>query len=275
MKWVQCDKCELWFHLLCIGLGDDEVNDNDDYICFKCNPSNRNDHVSNLLLELPQHLSMNLNPKALGMDSSVDFDTDNSTNNDFETVRNLDDVSVVKNGIGETKKNDSEVRKHKDTLQDLYEELQSEMAQNVGVGTTSELPPSSAEVSDDDESEISADEQLQWVDSEEDEVAIPRKEVATIADEVTTTEKEVMNPSDEITTEEKEVVIPVDEVAISAVGTEEATKSSADQDFANISEIISRHVVASSSATEEVIEMSVGNAMNDSLISSDSMEVTL
>ena len=33
---MQCDKCELWFHLLCIGLGEDEVSENEDYICFQC-----------------------------------------------------------------------------------------------------------------------------------------------------------------------------------------------------------------------------------------------
>ena len=33
---MQCDSCELWFHLLCVGLGDDDVNDEEDYVCFKC-----------------------------------------------------------------------------------------------------------------------------------------------------------------------------------------------------------------------------------------------
>lgn len=36
VNWVQCDSCELWFHLLCVGLGDDDVNDEEDYVCFKC-----------------------------------------------------------------------------------------------------------------------------------------------------------------------------------------------------------------------------------------------
>lgn len=36
VNWVQCDTCELWFHLLCVGLADDEVNDEEDYMCFKC-----------------------------------------------------------------------------------------------------------------------------------------------------------------------------------------------------------------------------------------------
>lgn len=36
VNWVQCDTCELWFHLLCIGLGEDEVSENEDYVCFSC-----------------------------------------------------------------------------------------------------------------------------------------------------------------------------------------------------------------------------------------------
>nr|KAG5711307.1 hypothetical protein BaRGS_006004 [Batillaria attramentaria] len=43
VNWVQCDKCELWFHLLCVGLGKDEVSEEEDYVCFTCvrlnNPS--------------------------------------------------------------------------------------------------------------------------------------------------------------------------------------------------------------------------------------------
>ncbi|KAK6176380.1 hypothetical protein SNE40_014678 [Patella caerulea] len=36
VNWVQCDKCELWFHLLCIGLASDEVTEEEDYVCFQC-----------------------------------------------------------------------------------------------------------------------------------------------------------------------------------------------------------------------------------------------
>ena len=36
MNWVQCDRCEEWFHLLCIGLGEDEISEHEDYVCYKC-----------------------------------------------------------------------------------------------------------------------------------------------------------------------------------------------------------------------------------------------
>jgi len=36
VNWVQCDKCEEWFHLLCVGLAEDEVSEEEEYECFKC-----------------------------------------------------------------------------------------------------------------------------------------------------------------------------------------------------------------------------------------------
>ena len=36
MNWVQCDRCELWFHLLCIGLRERDVAEDQDFICRKC-----------------------------------------------------------------------------------------------------------------------------------------------------------------------------------------------------------------------------------------------
>ena len=36
VNWVQCDGCEEWFHLLCVGLAEDEVSENEDYMCFRC-----------------------------------------------------------------------------------------------------------------------------------------------------------------------------------------------------------------------------------------------
>lgn len=40
VNWVQCDHCEEWYHLLCVGLGTDEVKEDEDYKCFKCSDKN-------------------------------------------------------------------------------------------------------------------------------------------------------------------------------------------------------------------------------------------
>ncbi|XP_041348681.1 lysine-specific demethylase 5A-like isoform X2 [Gigantopelta aegis] len=36
VNWVQCDKCEKWLHLLCVGLSKEEVSEDMDYVCFEC-----------------------------------------------------------------------------------------------------------------------------------------------------------------------------------------------------------------------------------------------
>lgn len=33
---MQCDKCELWFHLVCVGLNKDDLKEDEDYACFSC-----------------------------------------------------------------------------------------------------------------------------------------------------------------------------------------------------------------------------------------------
>ena len=39
VNWVQCDRCEQWFHMLCVGLAEEDISENEDYICFNCSPS--------------------------------------------------------------------------------------------------------------------------------------------------------------------------------------------------------------------------------------------
>ena len=36
IDWVQCDGCELWYHLKCVGLKPDQCTDDDDYHCPMC-----------------------------------------------------------------------------------------------------------------------------------------------------------------------------------------------------------------------------------------------
>ena len=49
VNWVQCDTCEQWFHLLCVGLAEDEVAGNEDYMCFIC----KNDGGTTVTLSVP------------------------------------------------------------------------------------------------------------------------------------------------------------------------------------------------------------------------------
>merc|ERR1712200_10594 len=36
VHWVQCDKCELWFHLFCIGLKPNDIKEDEDFNCKFC-----------------------------------------------------------------------------------------------------------------------------------------------------------------------------------------------------------------------------------------------
>lgn len=37
LDWVQCDGgCEQWFHMACVGLSAQEINEDEDYICIMC-----------------------------------------------------------------------------------------------------------------------------------------------------------------------------------------------------------------------------------------------
>ena len=45
VHWVQCDGCELWFHLHCIGLKPEQVSEDEDFICKTCKPNRQNQRV--------------------------------------------------------------------------------------------------------------------------------------------------------------------------------------------------------------------------------------
>ncbi|GFG38653.1 hypothetical protein Cfor_01675 [Coptotermes formosanus] len=45
VDWVQCDGgCDKWFHLHCVGLDKEDVNEDEDYICKNCMPLQEHDH---------------------------------------------------------------------------------------------------------------------------------------------------------------------------------------------------------------------------------------
>merc|ERR1712223_2249035 len=41
VQWVQCDGCELWFHLYCLGLRPDQVKEDEDFYCKDCKPATK------------------------------------------------------------------------------------------------------------------------------------------------------------------------------------------------------------------------------------------
>jgi len=41
VHWVQCDACELWLHLNCIGLKPEQVSEDEEFICKSCKPKSK------------------------------------------------------------------------------------------------------------------------------------------------------------------------------------------------------------------------------------------
>lgn len=41
VDWVQCDKCEEWFHLNCLGLNKKDLREDEDFVCSPCNQRTR------------------------------------------------------------------------------------------------------------------------------------------------------------------------------------------------------------------------------------------
>eukprot|EP00096_Caligus_rogercresseyi_P011047 TRINITY_DN422_c0_g1_i1.p1 TRINITY_DN422_c0_g1~~TRINITY_DN422_c0_g1_i1.p1 ORF type:complete len:1514 (+),score=534.84 TRINITY_DN422_c0_g1_i1:112-4653(+) len=46
VHWVQCDGCEKWFHLHCIGLKPEQVKEDEEFICKDCKPKNKKQRMS-------------------------------------------------------------------------------------------------------------------------------------------------------------------------------------------------------------------------------------
>lgn len=39
VEWVQCDKCEGWYHVVCVGISAQDANNIDEYVCPQCDDS--------------------------------------------------------------------------------------------------------------------------------------------------------------------------------------------------------------------------------------------
>ena len=71
VNWVQCDKCEKWLHLLCIGLSKEEISEDTDYICYECKYGKPPPPPPGLLPEIKLEPHDDLQDKQLDGDTAV------------------------------------------------------------------------------------------------------------------------------------------------------------------------------------------------------------
>lgn len=62
VEWVQCDKCENWYHIICVGISSEEASAVDEYICPDCKPVSKkrkdNDYAAAVMSPLVSDLSV-------------------------------------------------------------------------------------------------------------------------------------------------------------------------------------------------------------------------
>lgn len=54
VDWVQCDGgCDKWFHMACVGLSAQDINEDEDYICMTCSQNSTYGTLNNSMDSLP------------------------------------------------------------------------------------------------------------------------------------------------------------------------------------------------------------------------------
>lgn len=173
MNWVQCDRCEEWFHLLCVGLGDDEITEDEEYECFRCKQGvqslfsdhsvSYNDKLS-ATESFVKQIRLSTPEKTLSPSTGVEVQTEN-----FSTDDSLEMPSAMAN----QQTLDSPAATPVDTTSDNHgrECDNSDVTMETQTKDTDSEPESEKEEDDDDEEvEEKGEEEEEVEEKEEEEV---------------------------------------------------------------------------------------------------------
>lgn len=159
VHWVQCDQCELWFHLLCIGLGKEEVSEEVDYICYTC--SHKSSPCSADTLD---DIHIKQEPMDDEASSEVALSSNAAQHNDIDS-----DLSASTKASQECKKTDGEICADKNKSHKCVKKRNVEKGKLALDKCETEVDVQQTEA-DDKEHESGTDEELGEIEEETEEV---------------------------------------------------------------------------------------------------------
>ena len=178
VSWVQCDSCDLWFHLLCVGLGKDEIKEDEDYVCFNCTNHTSDSNTT----PTSDGIKIKQEPQDDGFRTSADLSGINS------------DLAALKSATADMER-EVELRKKAEEEEDVSVEAEDSIV-NVTVGDGGMEEEEEEEAHDDGQEKREADsgvellmgeeaggeeEEVEMEDSEEEEEEMEEEEVVDVA----------------------------------------------------------------------------------------------
>jgi len=136
IEWVQCDgKCQLWFHLYCVGLRKDQLNEYEDYLCRECKSidESQNDSfevdiddedVETTTKEAEKSSNSSTTPTVQVFDPNLSLLDNNETDEEDELVIGLGDFDNFEEDEDDKKVQEKDDKKYKkpSTKPDVYKE---------------------------------------------------------------------------------------------------------------------------------------------------------
>lgn len=127
VNWVQCDHCEEWYHLLCVGLGSDEVKEDEDYKCFKCNGQNNTSVIPSM------------SDIVIKQEIQDDLICHESMPDEFSSSVFRKKIVSRENAVEEVEERETIEDIEEETTEDNAEEMNSEQIPDVSCNVESEI----------------------------------------------------------------------------------------------------------------------------------------
>ncbi|XP_069142214.1 lysine-specific demethylase 5A-like isoform X2 [Argopecten irradians] len=140
VNWVQCDRCEDWYHLLCVGLVQEEISEDEEYKCLKCRSQQCSDpYIPPAMSDPRMPHSMDLQAPDFNQVPVIKSEPQDLTcHESMDLTMDMPSVSEPHSSVTADSALTSKV-----TLSDVGEPLQQEQATTVGDETCQVMPKDS------------------------------------------------------------------------------------------------------------------------------------